>query len=130
MKEKPFLMPFSSERPADIFIPNFTAGKGLVVDFVCTCPIQQKYVRSSSQTLTFVCNKYAQEVKYDCFRSRIISEGHLYLPIVFESFGGISGDAFDFIKKLFQHISMRLSEPKSIVAKSFYENIYFDAQSS
>ena len=45
----------------------------------------------------------------------------MYLPIVFESFGGISGDAFDFIKKLFQSISMRLSEPKSIVAKSFYE---------
>ena len=81
VKEKPFLAPFSSERPADIFIPNFTAGKGLVVDFACTCPIQQKYVRSSFQTLTFACNKYAQEVKYDCFLSRIISEGHLYLLV-------------------------------------------------
>ena len=124
MKEKPFLMPLSSERPADIFIPNFTAGKGLVVDFACTCPIQQKYVRSSSQTLTFVCNKDAQEVKYDCFQSRIISEGHLYLPIVFESFGGISGDAFDFIKKSFQSISMRLSEPKSIVANHFMKTFH------
>ena len=68
VKEKPFLVPFSSERPADIFIPNFTAGKGLVVDFAYTCPIQQKYVRSSSQTLTFAWNKYAQEVNYDCFQ--------------------------------------------------------------
>ena len=49
VKEKPFLVPFSSERPAAIFIPNFTAGKGLVVDFACTCPIQQMSVRSSSQ---------------------------------------------------------------------------------
>ena len=27
IKEKPFLLPYSSERPADIFIPNFSAGK-------------------------------------------------------------------------------------------------------
>jgi hypothetical protein len=45
IKEKPFLLPYSSVRPADIFIPNFSAGKGLVVDFACTCPIQQNYVR-------------------------------------------------------------------------------------
>ena len=44
-----------------------------------------------------------------------------YLPIVFESFGGISDEAFDFTKKLFQSISIRISEPKCIVAKSFYE---------
>ena len=87
------------------------------------CLIQQKYVRSSSQTLTFACNKYAQEVKYHCFQSRIISEGHLYLLIVFESFGGISGDAFEFTKNFFQRISTIISEPKCIVAKSLYENL-------
>ena len=52
--EKPFLLPFSSERPADIFVPNFSGGKGLVVDFACTCPIQQKYVRPASQTVSLL----------------------------------------------------------------------------
>ena len=65
MINKPFLVPFSSECSKDIFIPNLTAGKGLVVDFACTCPIQQKHVQSSPQTLSFECNKYAQGVKYD-----------------------------------------------------------------
>ena len=76
IKEKPFLLPYSSERPADIFIPNFSAGKGLVVDFACTCPIQQNYVRQASQTLVFACNQYAQVYKYDVYQDRVISEGH------------------------------------------------------
>ena len=50
-------------------------------------------------------------------------EGHLYLPIVLECFEGISDDAFEFTTKLFQSISLRMSEHKCIVAKSFNENI-------
>ena len=33
----------SSERPAHIFIPNFTHGKGLVIDTAATCPLQKAY---------------------------------------------------------------------------------------
>ena len=123
VKEKPFLLPFSSERPADIFVPNFSGGKGLVVDFACTCPIQQKYVRPASQTVSFTCNKYAQEAKYDIYENRVKSEGHLYLPIVFESFGGMSDDAVDFVKKMLQSVSTRINENKLLVSKLFYEQV-------
>ena len=123
VKEKPFLLPFSSERPADIFVPNFSGGKGLVVDFACTCPIQQKYVRPASQTVSFTCNKYAQEAKYDIYENRVKSEGHLYLPIVFESFGGMSDDAVDFVKKMLQSVSTRINENKGLVSKLFYEQV-------
>ena len=102
VKEKPFLLPFSSERSAGIFVPNFSGGKGLVVDFACTFPIQQKYVCPASQTVSFTCNKYTQEAKYDIYENRVKSEGHLYLPIVFESFGGMPYDAVDFVKKILQ----------------------------
>ena len=61
----------------------------MVVDFACTCPIQQK------------------------------SEGHLYLPIVFESFGGMSDDAVDFVKKMLQSVSTRINENKALVSKLF-----------
>ena len=54
-------------------------------------------------------------------QDRVISEGHSYLPFVFESFGGTSGDSHEFTKKLISSISTRLSEPKSVVAISFYE---------
>ena len=45
-----------------------------------------------------------------------------FLPsFCFESFGGTSGDSHEFTKKLISSISTRLSEPKSVVAISFYE---------
>ena len=87
---------------SDIFVPNFSGGKGLVVDFACTCPIQQKYVRPASQTVSFTC---------------------LNLPIVFESFGGMSDDAVDFVKKMLQSVSTRINENKVLVSKLFYEQV-------
>ena len=70
------------------------------MDFACTHPIQQNRVRQASQTLAFACNQYAQVHKYDVYQDRVISEGHSYLPFVFESFGGTSGDSHEFTKKI------------------------------
>ena len=65
VKEKLFLFPGSSERPADIFIPNYSGGKNLFLDVAVTCPVQHKYmyVVDAAQTLAFSCNDYADEVK-------------------------------------------------------------------
>ena len=73
--------------------------------------------------MSFTCNKYAQEAKYDIYENRVKSEGHLYLPIVFESFGDMSDDAVDFVKKMLQSVSTRINENKVLVAKLFYEQV-------
>ena len=93
------------------------------MDFACTCPIQQKCVGLASQTVSFTCNNYAQEAKYDIYENRVKSEGHLYLPIVFESFGGIPDDTVDFVKKMLQSVSTRINENKVLVSKLFYEQV-------
>ena len=41
-KETPHIFPSSSERPADIFVPNYSLGKDLVLDVAVTCPLQHK----------------------------------------------------------------------------------------
>jgi len=74
------------------------------------------------KTLEFACNQYAQVYKYDVFQDRLISGCHSYLPFVFESFVSTSGDSHEFTKKSISSISTRLSEPKSVVATSFYES--------
>ena len=70
VKEKLFLFPGSSERPADIFIPNYSGGKNLFVDVAVTCPVQHKYVVDAAQTLGYSCNDYADEVKSKNFESK------------------------------------------------------------
>ena len=54
--------------------------------------MQHKYVVDAAQTLAFSCNDYADEVKTKNFEARVYEEGTLYLPAVFESFGGFSRD--------------------------------------
>jgi len=42
---------------------------------------------------------------------------------VFESFGGMSDDAVDFVKKMLQSVSTRINENKVLVSKLFYEQV-------
>ena len=63
VKEKAFLFAGSAERPADIFIPNYSCGKSLVLDNAVTCPLQHKYVVNAAQSTGFACNDYADEIK-------------------------------------------------------------------
>ena len=55
-KEKPYLLPNTSERPADVFVPNYSFGKDLVLDVAITCPLQHKYLHDASVTTGFVMN--------------------------------------------------------------------------
>ena len=98
VKEKPFLLAGSSEKPADIFIPNFSCGKGLVIDTAVTCPLQKGFVHNSSLAPGYSCNKYAEEVKSKPFRDRVINEGFDYLPFMMESFGGFSEGTILFLE--------------------------------
>ena len=47
---------------------------------------------SAAQNLGYSCNDYADEVKSKNFEARVHEEAALYLPAVFESFGGFSRD--------------------------------------
>ena len=54
--------------------------------------MQHKYVVDAAQTLAFSCNDYADEVKTKNSQARVHEAGALYLPAVFESFGGFLRD--------------------------------------
>ena len=115
--------PGSSERPADVFIPNYSGGKNLFLDVAITYPLQHKYVVDAAQTLGFSCNNYADEVKCKNFEVRVQDEDALYLPAVFESFGGFSRDLPDFFCKLITSVSLRCDDSKCTISKHFYETI-------
>ena len=122
-KEVPHIFPSSSERPADIFVPNFSLGKDLVLDVAVTCPLQHKHLLETAQTAGFACNEYAEQIKIKNYQERVEREGFIYLPAVFESFGGFSRDLPDFLFKLTKGLSLRLNELKSITSKYLYENL-------
>ena len=122
-KEVPHIFPSSSERPADIFVPNYSLGKDLVLDVAVTCPLQHKHLLETAQTAGFACNEYAEQIKIKNYQERVEREDFIYLPAVFESFGGFSRDLPDFLFKLTKGLSLRLNELKSTTSKYLYENL-------
>ena len=123
IKEKPFLLPGSSEKPADILIPNYSGGKDLAIDFAVTCPLQSKYLRDSAITSGHACNSYALEIKSNNFEQRVQQQNMEYLPIILETFGGFSSESLVFINKLTNSISLRYSESRASCANSFFEKV-------
>ena len=123
IKEKAFLFAGTSERPADIFIPNFSCGKGLVTDVAVTCPLQHKYVFEAAKIMGFASSNYADEVKNKNFQKRAEEEGYLYQPLVVESFGGWTPESLDFFHKLCTSISYRRNEPKNLCYKFLLERL-------
>ena len=93
-KEKPHLLPHTSERPADAFVPNYSCGKDLVLDVAVTCPLQHKYLHAASVTAGVACNEYAVHIKLKNFQDRVEQEGFIsyYLPFILETFAGYSND--------------------------------------
>ena len=78
---------------------------------------------NAAKSAGFACDDYADEIKSKTFESRVQEEGFLYLPAVFESFGGFSRDLPDFFFKLTKSISMRFDEPQFIICKSMHEKL-------
>jgi len=122
-KEKPYLLPNTSERPADVFVPNYSFGKDLVLDVAITCPLQHKYLNDASATAGFACNDYAENIKQKNFQARVEQEGFLYLPFILETFGGFSDDVGDFIHRLSSNVATRLNDSKASIQKNMYEMI-------
>ena len=123
LKRKTHLFSYSSEKPADVFVPNHTCGKDLALDVAVTCPLQHKYLHDASVIAGFACNDYAVQVKMKNFQERVEQEGFIYLPVIFESFGGFSEDFSSFVHKLSISVSARLNEVKSATQKHLYELI-------
>ena len=99
-------------------------GKHLVLDVVVSCPLQHKHLLEAAQTAGFTCNDKAEQIKIKYYQEKVEREGFIYLPAVFESFGGFSCDLPVFLFKLTKGLSLRLNELKPITSKYLYENLF------
>ena len=102
----PLLILGSSEKPAAVFIPNFSSGKGLVIDTAVTCPLQPKFFHNSSISQGYACNEYAQSVKVKNFGNKVSSEGHI-----------------DLVDRMISSNSTRFNQSRNIAKKFFFEKM-------
>ena len=51
------------KKPADIFVSDWSEGKGACFDVAVTCPLQIKYINHAAKTQLYAAEDYAENVK-------------------------------------------------------------------
>ena len=87
VKEGRFILPGCDRRPADVFLPNWAAGRDAALDITVINPLQQATLegaaREPGHALDFACQRKIAGVGEDCDR-----QGVAFLLLAFESLGG------------------------------------------
>ena len=116
--EKLFLFPGSSERPAGIFIPNYSGGKNLFVDVAVTCLCSISMLWMLCKLLVILAMTMPMK-----WNQKTLKQEFMKKAPFFESFGGFSRDLPIFFSKLINSVSLRYDDLRCITSKHLYESL-------
>jgi hypothetical protein len=118
-KEVPSLIPDSTSRPADLFLPSWSGGKPTAMDVTVINPLQQLTLSEASSVqgaaLIVAANRKRSIHAAPCKR-----EGIAFIPLAVESIGGWSKEATMNISRLAQLQGLRLGlNPNDTISHLF-----------
>ena len=112
VKEGRFILPGCDRRPADVFLPNWAAGRDAALDITVINPLQQATLegaaREPGHALDFACQRKIAGVGEDCER-----QGVAFLPLAFESLGGWHSTAEKEVSKIAQAMARQTGREES-----------------
>ena len=95
----------SSSCPADVYLPNWSAGRDAALDITVVNPLQQATVNEAAVTpghsLNFAYDRKMRGAADDCER-----QGIVFQPLAFESLGGWHRAAVKEVKKIAKSAAM------------------------
>ena len=121
-KEGRFLLPDTERRPADIFIPHWTAGRDTALDVTVVNPLQQATVSGASTTPGFALT-YAYNIKMRKSDEECRKQGITFLPLAAESLGGWHEVAVEQIKKLAAALSRQTGQEEQEAKQQLFEKL-------
>jgi hypothetical protein len=115
-------------RPADVYIYNYSLNKDYCLDVAVTSPTQDKYLDKSSEVDGYAASDY-HSFKFRKYSEQVEAEGHVYLPIVVETYGRWSASALDFFQTLARKYSDKQGVPRSYATSLIFRKLSFALQS-
>ena len=106
-REVPSLIPGSSSRPADVFLPQWKRGQPAAIDVTVISTLQQLTVVGASTTKGHALS-VGEERKRAAHAEACHSVGVSFIPLVIESLGGWSDQAADTIRCFGRLLGQRL----------------------
>ena len=114
--EKKGLLANSNEKPGDIFVHSFDAGRPAALDVTVSSSMQLSSIHQASRETGFVVNA-AENRKDNKFYDKCLAQGIDFFPLAVETLGGWNASALS----IFQNIAKR---------KSYYENSVYSVEIS
>ena len=110
LKEAPSLIPGSSTRPADVYLPNWKRGQPAALDVTVISTMQQQTLLGASITPGHAL-QVGEERKMAAHAAICRGVGVNFIPLVVESLGGLSQLAIETIKSIGRLQGQRLGNP-------------------
>ena len=112
VKEGRFILPGCDRRPADVYLPNWAAGRDTALDITVINPLQGATVEGAAAepgyALDFAFRRKMTAVAEDCER-----QGVAFLPLAFESLGGWHKTAEKEVTKIAQALARQTGREES-----------------
>jgi len=103
VKEKyGLLVDAPGDRPADVFIPSLKNLNNVCIDIAVTCPIKGTYKLDPE-----ACDRYAEEVKKKRYEELFKGVNMTYIPVVFDTYGGVNTEGKNILNSLFEEYRSR-----------------------
>ena len=121
-KEVDNLLPPSVDRPADVFIRNYTNGRSTCLDLTGTNALQAATVEGCAED-----GAHAVEVavtrKIRHYADRCEAQNLVYVPVAIDTFGGWHSQALETINRLSQELARATDSDLGVVRRHFRQRL-------
>ena len=116
--EKPYILPGIKQKPADIYIPNWSRGEPLAMDITVVSPTQVHLLDYHHPQLCAA--HWREEQKRKKYEKSLDAECVIFVPLAVESFGGWGTASIPIFKTLARMVANRSDQPVSSVYLAGY----------
>ena len=106
--EQKNLIPETNCRPGDVYLPFWSVGQPAALDITITSPLQPSIISNAARKSGFAL-RAAEDRKLEQYSQQCANIGVQFIPMAFESFGGLS----ELIRKTLKRIAL-LTDNRSL----------------
>ncbi len=121
-KEVPSLIPSSSSRPADVYLPLWKRGQPAALDVTVISTMQQQTMYGASTTPGYAL-RVGAERKMTAHAEDCRAIGVIFVPIVVESLGGWSQEAIQIIRSIGRLQGQRLGTSPADSTRHLFQRL-------
>ena len=119
VKEGQFLLPGVGRRPADVYIPSWAGGRDAALDVTVINPLQQETVAGAAITPGHAL-KVAHDRKMAGAGEACAQQGIAFVPLAFESLGGLHAVAAAEVQKLGAALARHTGQEEGVAVHQLY----------